>query len=224
MIVKRLLLLANSRKLKNRCIAGKEVVLNAVGAWVRPVIAGGHAGVDAYSRQYGPGIEPEVLDVAEIGLTSRMPHDSQPENWLLDRDHLWRRVGQAGWHDLKRYVDPVEPLWTNGHHTGHGRNDRIPVAEVDRLVSSLRLIHVDGLSLFMSTVNGCTRMDGAFTFNGEKYRLRVTDPVYETEYRVDGGARVDLGESYLTISIGEPFDGYCYKLIAAIIERARVSP
>ena len=28
----------------------------------------------------------------------------------------------------------------------------------------------------------------------------------------------ELGESYLTVSLGEPFDGYCYKLIAAVIE------
>ena len=224
MIVKRLLLLANSRKFRDRCIAGKEVVRNAVGAWMRPVTSGEHGTVDRYTRQYGPGIEPEVLDFAEIGVSSRMPHDLQPENWLLDRQHLWRRVGQAGWDDLKRFVDPVEPLWTNGHNTGHGRNDRIPVADVGKLLSSLRLIHVDSLSLFMSTVNGCAHIDGAFAFNGDEYRLRVTDPVYEQAYRGDGRARVDLGESYLTISIGEPFDGYCYKLIAAIIERARVSP
>jgi hypothetical protein len=36
--------------------------------------------------------------------------------------------------------------------------------------------------------------------------------------RADGDHQI--GESFLTVSLGEPHGGYCHKLIAAIMERA----
>ncbi len=64
------------------------------------------------------------------------------------------------------------------------------------------------------------RAQARFSFDGNEYALWGTDPIIEREYlaRVDGD--YSLGESYLTISLGEPFEGYCYKLVAAVIQRA----
>ena len=54
------------------------------------------------------------------------------------------------------------------------------------------------------------------------YRFWVTDPIYERQYLAMPNDDYELAESFLTVSIGEPADdGYCYKLIAAIIERAK---
>jgi len=66
------------------------------------------------------------------------------------------------------------------------------------------------------------RVQGQFEYAGATYWLRVTDPVYEQRYQAQPEGYYSLGESYLTISIGEPYDKQeaCYKLIAAIIERA----
>ena len=52
----------------------------------------------------------------------------------------------------------------------------------------------------------------------EQYRLRVTDPVYERQYLQQPDGYYPVGECFLTISLGEPFQGYSYKLIAAIIK------
>jgi hypothetical protein len=61
------------------------------------------------------------------------------------------------------------------------------------------------------------RVQARFRFNGHAYALWVTDPIVERTYlsRQDGHYRV--GESYLTISLGEPFNNNCYKLVAAVI-------
>jgi len=40
--VKRIVCLANSRKLQGRCIAGREIVQGKPGAWIRPVSAREH--------------------------------------------------------------------------------------------------------------------------------------------------------------------------------------
>lgn len=51
----------------------------------------------------------------------------------------------------------------------------------------------------------------------------VTDPVIEREYLAKDDGDHGLGECYLTMSLGERSDdGYCYKLIAAVISPNRV--
>ena len=46
----------------------------------------------------------------------------------------------------------------------------------------------------------------------------VTDPGYERTYLAKLDGAYEIGECYLTVSLGEPYEGACYKLIAAIIE------
>lgn len=65
------------------------------------------------------------------------------------------------------------------------------------------------------------RVQGRFSHEGTEYRLWVTDPRYEQAYMAKPEGDYDIGESFLTISLSEPFNemNACYKLIAAIIER-----
>lgn len=59
-----------------------------------------------------------------------------------------------------------------------------------------------------------------FEYAGLRYALKVTDPKYERAYLSRADDTHPLGESFLTVSLGEPHtDGYAYKLVAAIIER-----
>ena len=62
------------------------------------------------------------------------------------------------------------------------------------------------------------RVQGRFGHAGRQYALWVTDPVCERRYlaKLDGDYR--FGRCFLTISLGEPFQEHCYKLIAAVIE------
>jgi hypothetical protein len=48
----------------------------------------------------------------------------------------------------------------------------------------------------------------------------VTDPGYERTYLARPDGSYEIGESFLTISLGEPYNDYYYKLVAAIIPRA----
>jgi hypothetical protein len=75
--VKRIVCLANSRKLNGRCLAGKEFGGTGVGAWVRPVGAREHGEVSEYERQYEDGSDPRVLDVIDVPLIGPQPKDFQ---------------------------------------------------------------------------------------------------------------------------------------------------
>jgi hypothetical protein len=112
--VKRIVCLANSRKLNGRCIAGKEFGGNEFGAWIRPVGARQHGEVSEYERQFENGSDPRVLDILDVPLLDPQPKDFQQENWLLDPNYYWVKIGRATWSDLIRLADRVEPLWIGG--------------------------------------------------------------------------------------------------------------
>lgn len=42
--------------------------------------------------------------------------------------------------------------------------------------------------------------------------------MYERTYLAKHEGRYEIGPCFVTVSLGEPFRGACYKLIAAIIE------
>lgn len=94
----------------------------------------------------------------------------------------------------------------------------------DRIGSSLRLLRVERLSLSVfkpgeAFGNPKRRVQGQFRHAGATYHLWITDPAYEREYLAKTDGTYEIGECYLTVSMGEPYKGACYKLIAAIIER-----
>jgi hypothetical protein len=57
-------------------------------------------------------------------------------------------------------------------------------------------------------------------FNHISYRLPVTDPAVEACYlkKPLGNYPLTEPEIYLTISTSEPYEGFCYKLVAGLIK------
>ena len=221
---KRIVCLANSRKLSGRCVAGREWSAGrGAGSWIRPVSARKGQDVSEYERQYEDGSDPRVLDIVDVPVLERRPGGWQTENWLLDPECYWRKEGKYSWFDLSGLVDPVEPLWHHGHGTYNGRNDKIPTESMASVSGSLRLIHVDRLELHVFAPseafgNRKRRVQGRFSHAGVDYWLWVTDPVYERTYLAKLDGVHEIRDCYLTISLGEPYQGACYKLVAAIIE------
>ena len=226
MQTKRIVCLANSRKLVGRYIAGREWDGSKAGPWIRPVSRREGQDVSEYERQYEDGSDPRPLDVIDVPVIEHTGPEAaswQNENWLLDEERYWRKLGRISWFSLPALVDDEQPLWSDGSHTQHGKNDRVPFSGLTPLEGSLRLIEVEELALavFAPTEafgNRKRRVQGRFHHAGRAYALWVMDPVCERRHlaKLDGHYR--LGRCFLTISLGEPFDGYCYKLIAAVIE------
>ncbi len=219
---KRLVCLANSRKLHGRCVAGREWDGARAGRWIRPISARDGGEVSEYERQYEDGSDPQVLDVIDVPLLEARPEDYQTENWLLDPKCYWERVGRLSWSDLPALTDPVAPLWIDGRSTYNGLNDKIPIAATGSVAASLRLLHVDQLRLMVCTPgeafgNNKRRGQGRFRHASREYALWVTDPGFERAYLAKPNGTYDIAECHLTISLGEPYQEACYKLIAAII-------
>ena len=166
---------------------------------------------------------PQVLDVIEVPVIGSKPNNYQQENWLLDPKHRWSKAHTVPRSALIAWTDPIETLWTNGHSTYNGLNDRIPEADASALRTSLYLVRVDSLQLRVFAPgtdfgNDKKRVQGRFRYNSTEYSLRVTDHDYEYEYVQQPVGFYTIGRCFLTISLGEPYEGYAYKLIAAVIE------
>ena len=222
--VRKIICLANSRKLSGRCIAGKEILDNGqIGGWIRPVSDRENEEVSEWERQYEDGSDPRVLDIIDVPLLNPKAKDYQQENWLLDPDYYWEKAGQMPPERLGQFADRPDHLWVNGHSSNQGNNDRIPVDAANSLDTSLRLIRVERLELVVSTPGqafGNTRrsVQGRFRYVARDYWLRITDPVIERQYLQRPEGSYPISDCYLTVSLGEPHNGYAYKLIAAIIQ------
>ena len=160
----------------------------------------------------------------DVPLLEHRPKDYQQENWLLDPKHYWTKVDRCSWEDLDQFSEAGGTLWRNGSHTHNGTNDQIPLQQAAEETSSLKLIHVDEVRLRVFAPgqafgNSKRRVQARFHFSGSGYALWVTDPDTERYYLAQEDGSYDLAVCYLTISLGEPFNAHCYKLVAAVMER-----
>jgi len=224
-IIKRIACLANSRKLQGRCVAGRELIAGGAGDWIRPVSDRPTEEVSEEERRYEDGSDARVLDIIDVPLIEARPKDYQQENWLLDSQRYWVKAGRLQWEDLSGFQDLRGPLWINGHSGYNGFNDRIPLVEAVGLRGSLKLIHVGKTTLKVFAPgeafgNTKRRVQARFSFGGTEYWLWVTDPIVERQYLAESDGSYAIGETYMTISLGEPYRDYCYKLVATVIRRA----
>ena len=219
---KRIVCLANSRKTSGRCIAGKEFVDGCYGGWIRPVSKRCTEEISEYERQFEDGSLPQILDIITVPLIDHQPHAHQQENYLINDNAHWEKNGSLTWKDLADAVDAVSgELWKNGDSSSNGENDRILERDANILESSLLFIQPNTLTIGVEYSYGKRKVRATFSLNNHTYTLAVTDPRFEEIFlkKENGQYKINASEVYMCISLGEPFGGYCYKLVASIIRK-----
>jgi hypothetical protein len=221
--------LANSRKLSGRCIAGKIIDGPRAGEWVRPVSKRPGAEISELERRFKNGASPALQDVLRVPLMAKAEHPYQPENHFIDKKFYWSAAGRMGWGEIARLADEVPgPLWVNLSSSRGGVNDRVHdmhAPETTRDFGSLKLLRVVNLRISVAPEGQAEsgmkrRVRGAFSCAGHKYRLMVTDPVVESRYLALNDGKYVVGEALICVSLGESFNGFAYKLIAAVLPAA----
>ncbi len=200
---KEIVVLANSVKHGKHCVAGKCLT---TGEWIRPVASA--QGEELTSQQimvknkYGT-FPVKPLQKVKMQLDYHAPlGNHQPENYVIS-GQVWRQDFKIDASDLKHLLDYPDSLW--------GESNRIACDEAKKGYhgnGSLLLVQVTNLRL--STSSGKRR--ASFTYNGTEYDFPVTDPNFDALH-----GKIKIHKSaVLTISLGENFNDYCYKIIAAI--------
>jgi hypothetical protein len=237
MVRKRLLILANSVKDHEHCIAGREIIASrdgcTLGPWIRPVSSHGQGELDASEIACADGSQVNVRDYAEVTLTAAVKSRFQPENWTIAGPGCWRKLERPrGRITRGALVESPRDLWYDRYED---RTDRILHA---RLVlkppaQSLYVIRPEKLCLkFYAEFNAFkgkeTRKHRAsFVYNDVEYDLALTDPVASDKY---GGSFPPVGAPpklvplsaqvapLVCVSLTADFNGFHYKVAATIIE------
>lgn len=223
MYARTIICLANSRKMSGRCVAGREVIAKGFGNWIRPVSPRSTEELSEEERRYSNGRDPQVLDVIKVPLSGAFPHDYQIENHVIDQDHDWEYQGTANWSEIQNAIENVSgPLWVNGYSSYHGTNDRVPENIAKTLGRSLYLIQPSSLSIVVHTEGADIgkprrKVRALITHNATQYKLTVTDPMIESRYLAQKDAEYKVDKAILCISLGELYQNYAYKLVAAVI-------
>lgn len=171
---------------------------------------------------YQDGSDPRVMDVIDVRLKNHQPNRHQVENWLLDPYTRWARIGRIWWKDLPALVETPATLWLNSSSSHDGRFDRVGSPEARKQTSSLYFLRLAQLKLHVFPSGAALgkpqrRVQAVFSYGGVEYGFWVTDPYVESKYLASADGEYHLDECFVTVSLGESFEGYCYKLIATII-------
>jgi ATP-dependent DNA helicase RecQ len=213
--------LAASRKYGGYCLAGKEWAEGKAGPWLRPVSRQENRELALAEIRLDNGHIPQCLDVITIETQGTDDHPYQKENVLIAEKHLWSWQCKLHLDTLPQLVDDVDGLWQLGFHSTNGMNDRVPEEKLIKATgSSLYLILPDDFTLLVSDdLDGRKKVRAKFAYRQTTYLLSVTDPVIERDYLMMAHGEYPIGakDIYLTVSLGEPFNGYCYKLVAAVL-------
>jgi len=191
MSVDEIAVLACSRKWGGRCVAGISI---ETGRWLRPVSRPSRNGLGPYYwRIDGRAIR--ALDVVCLSHEGGLDDPSQPENALVDGSR-WRLTGRLESTDATDFL---------ARHV------------------------VQGPVLLGNRGTGRPRPRVGFALDGETYDLALTD--YQVAPKLMNAGLgvhepVDIGLApgaslYLTVSLAEAREGWCTKLVAAVIPLPR---
>lgn len=224
---KRIVLLANSRKHNERCMAGREINSGLYAGWIRPVSARTGEGVDWYERAYATKTEPQLLDIVDVPIRKYKPHANQTENWLLYPHARWNKVGALTFAQATQLAETPAVLWNTGSSTNHNRNDKVSAASAKTFTNSICMIKVNALRVRVWAPgsdfgNNKRRVQASFSYNNILYSMWLTDAALEEYYYRQPNGIFNYGECLVTVSLSEPHatsNGEInhYKLVAAII-------
>ncbi|MFP4306960.1 MAG: DNA helicase RecQ [Desulfococcaceae bacterium] len=219
----RMVCLANSRKHGGRCVAGKRLAGDSAGEWIRPVSGGEDGALNPAAIGLDSGEPPGLGDILRVRIRRRGNSGYQVENRRVGPDP-WRKEGAWPSRRLDDLLDRPDRLWINGHSSADGVNDRVPVEWAEaRAAHSLVFIRPADFAVHVRKgANGLKQVRAEFAYHGESYRLPVTDEAVERAFiSRDFGVYPIPEPVYLCVSLGEPYEGFCYKLAAGVIRAGK---
>jgi hypothetical protein len=214
------LVLANSRKLSGRCVAGIDL---GTGRWVRPVGAtpdGELVRADYLARFGSDRIEVRPGDIVDMALGESRRTPYHPEDVQTSRP--WVLVERLSSEAL---AAKVRPFVERPKHLLGSAGDRLAISEIaDRPDHcSLQLIHSESSAFYWKkSVRGTPQLRCAMTTGRNSLNLAVTDP--EVERLIGATERRTIPNCLLTISLTLPFspsgasEEQCFKIVAAVVQ------
>lgn len=225
---KHVLILANSVKRGDHCVAGREIKSDgkqySFGKWIRPMGAMHEGALSTADVSYLSGKQASVLEFVEMHLDGKVATSAQPENWRNQDGQKWKTTKEYALPTKKQFDDLLAETPTDLWLEPSRNTDRASEAFIqqDPPKQSLYLIRPHDFYIIRETrYAGKLQWRGTFNFKKKQYNLALTDPVITSKYRAKPDVYVKLTDGddvFLCISLTAPFRGDHYKVIATVIE------
>lgn len=206
---KKIIVMTESSKFKNNCVAGIDV---DTGEWIRVVSDDEetHGALTDDDLRYEDGTKCQVMDIVNIPFVKEVPTDVQPENILLDRDWYIENTGTATLEEILKIHPSERRNYVFATKFSAIKEEDLYEYGVDY---SLMLIKATCLVFgWRKNDKRQKKLKVSFKYNGIVYEdVSVTDPDF---YAVAERKRIQ--SAYLVVSLGAPYHGYCYKFVAKI--------
>tara|TARA_Y100000590_G_scaffold356778_1_gene411190 strand:- start:3593 stop:4252 length:660 start_codon:yes stop_codon:yes gene_type:complete len=215
----KILILAISRKPPYRCVAGVEVLHDgSFGGWIRPVDSNFQDAIRKQTLDGDQNRNPvKKLGVYNIEFTTSVPWKYQVENKEITGSK-WTHTGNVDVRELEK-ISTIDALpWVNGYSSHNGINDQVPEKYFNQTSASLALIFTQNLEVMVSNEYNRKSLRGIFSHAGTDYKFKITCPEFEELFNEEGS--FPIGPTFLTLSLGEPYKGNSYKLVAGVFPRA----
>jgi hypothetical protein len=231
---KRIIVFANSAKKRERCIAGMEIgrgESRTPTGWVRPVSGESEGELQLRHMLVHGGGFPSVLDIVDVPLTKHAEDAIHPEDWILEANRKWTRVGRLDPGELASLEEAPDDLWFQPHvGTDRATGEFLLKRPGHR---SLYLIRPEQFRVAVSAIHypdsprPTIKRRAHFTYRGRAYEMNLTDPLF-TEAHCNNppavGARpVTIRPRFterclLCVSLTPLYKDLHWKVVATVLE------
>lgn len=217
MVIRKLVILAESAKFNNFCVAGVDI---DTGEWIRPISEKIELeeAVPLEDLKYPDGSQVELLDVAEIKFSDRSANNPiQPENFFYNPKYFWQKVGKVTLQDVidARGFDFRDKIFFNNERS-------IFCADVLKFPDreSLLLLPVKNLFISVEEDKNHKKFFADFDYRGKKFfRFSVGDIAVRKKFAAHKSGKYFLkNDAEVVFSLTNPFkyNAECYKMLAQI--------
>lgn len=201
-MIKEIVVFANSVKHENSCVAGK---CTKTKEWIRPVSNAQGGEISNEQTIKASGYRLQILDKVKVDLSHHAPLDHQTENHVINQTQ-WVDAFFIRNHQVEDYLDAPDNLWGIGDRVSHDE-----IVNNQEVTNSLYLVEVEELELFK---NRYDKRRARFSYGGINYDLAVTGREFDKHFVTNS---TFLRDVIICVSLGENYEGDCYKLVASII-------
>ena len=216
MVIRKLIILAESAKFNNYCVAGVDV---DNGKWIRPISETPELedAVPIDDLEYPDGSRVELLDIVEIKFSDRAADNPiQPENFFYNQKYFWQKVGRVTLQEVidRRGFDYRDKIFYNDNRSIFGA-DVIKFTERE----SLLLLPVQNLFISIEETDH-KKFFADFNYQGKNFqRFSVGDIAVRKNFADSGAGKHFFKENAAVVfSLTNPYykNAECYKMLAQI--------
>lgn len=216
--------LANSYKHGGRCVAGIEIAFDIKNkpiivrhpdgrpCWIRPI---SNESDGSIPNEIARGIK--LFSVVKLTDVVPCPHKAHVEDVKYSQ-----MVCKYGYFTPN---DDLMNLCLDKKHQNifYFQGKAVSAQMVERLDYSLMFIHPENAQAYIDENKEKSKYRIKFNYYGSSYDFPITDPVFLEAFKAKPECSLELKNVYLTLSLGLEFEGFHYKLVAAVIQTEKTT-